>query len=140
MQTPSCRSRVALVVNKLYVRGDDSGMQFVFDEGGGVLTTGIKGYIEVPFDCYIEEQSLGADQAGDLVIDLWLDSYANYPPTVGDTITASAKPTLSSSDKDQDSVLTGWTRQLTKGQWLGVKVDSAATVTLATLSLKVRKT
>jgi len=140
MQTPSCRSRVALVVNKLYVRGDDSGMQFVFDEGGGVLTTGIKGYIEVPFDCYIEEQTLGADQAGDLVIDLWLDSYANYPPTVGDTITASAKPTLSSSDKDQDSVLTGWTRQLTKGQWLGVKVDSAATVTLATLSLKVRKT
>ena len=128
------------MVNKLYVRGDDSGMQFVFDEGGGVLTTGIKGYIEVPFDCYIEEQSLGADQAGDLVIDLWVDSYANYPPTVGDTITASAKPTLSSSDKDQDSVLTGWTRQLTKGQWLGVKIDSVATVTLATLSLKVRKT
>jgi len=128
------------VVNKLHVRGDDSAIEFIIDGGGSAIATGVKGYVEVPFDCYIEEQTLGADQAGDLVLDLWLDSYANFPPLVGDTITASAKPTLSSSDKDQDSTLTGWTRQLTKGQWLGVKVDSAATVEFATLSLKVRKT
>jgi len=128
------------VVNKLYVRGDDSAIEFVLENAGAVISTGVKAYIEIPFDCYIDEQTLGADQAGDLVIDLWVDEYANYPPTVADSITASAKPTLSSSDKDQDSTLTGWTRQLKKGQWLGVKVDSAATVTLATLSLKVRKT
>ena len=128
------------MANKLYTRGDDSAIEVVLDGAGAVIETGVKAYIEVPFDCYIEEQSLGADQAGDIVIDLWIDSYANYPPTVGDTITASAKPTLSSSDQDQDSTLTGWTRQLTKGQWLGVNVDSVATVTLVTLSLKVRKT
>jgi len=128
------------VPNKLYTRGDESGIEFEIDGGGSVITTGIKKYLEVPFDCYIEEQTLGADQDGDLVLDLWLDSYANYPPTVADTITASAKPTLSSSDKHQDSALAGWTRQLTRGQWLGLKVDSVATVLFATLSLKVRKT
>ena len=128
------------MVNKLYVRGDESAIEFVIDGGGSAITTGVKGYIEVPFDCYIEEQSLGADQAGDIVIDIWKDTYANYPPTVGDTITASAKPTISSGTKDQDSTLTGWTKQLTKGQWIGINVDSCTTITFATLSLKVRKT
>ena len=128
------------MVNKLYVRGDESAIEFVIDGAGTEITTGVKAYIEVPFDCYIEEQSLGADQDGDIVVDIWLDDYASYPPTVGDTITASAKPTISSGDSDQDSTLTGWTRQLTKGQWLGINVDSCTTITFATLSLKVRKT
>lgn len=128
------------MVNKLYTRGDESAIEFVIDGGGSAITTGVKAYIEIPFDCYIEQQSLGADQAGNLVLDLWVDEYAKYPPTVADTITASAKPTLSSSQKDQDSTLTGWTRNLVKGEWLGVNVDSAATVTFATLSLRVRKT
>jgi len=128
------------VGNKLYVRGDESAIEFVIDGAGTEITTGVKAYIEVPFDCYIEEQSLGADQDGDIVVDIWLDDYASYPPTVGDTITASAKPTISSGDSDQDSTLTGWTRQLTKGQWLGINVDSCTTITFATLSLKVRKT
>ena len=128
------------MANKLYTRGDDSAIEFVIGDFTTAISTGVKGYVEIPFDCYIVEQSLGADQAGDLVVDLWVDSYANYPPTVGDSICASAKPTLSSSDKDQDSDLTGWTRQLRKGQWLGINVDSATTVTGATMSLKVRKT
>lgn len=128
------------MVNKFYTRGDESAIEFVMDGAGSAILTGVKAYIEVPFDCYIEEQTLGADQAGDIVLDIWLDDYASYPPTVGDTITASAKPTISSGTKDQDSTLTGWTRQLTRGQWLGINVDSCTTITLATLSLKVRKT
>jgi len=128
------------MVNKLYVRGDESAIEFVINEGGGALSVGVKEYVEVPFNCYIEEQTLGADQSGDLVLDLWVDKYASYPPTVGDTITASAKPTISSGTKDKDSTLTGWTRQLTKGHWIGLKVDSCTTITFATLSLKVRKT
>lgn len=126
-------------MGKHYVRGDESAIEVQIDGGGAAITAGVKSYSEIPFDCYIEEQTLGSDQAGDLVLDLWVDEYANYPPTVADTICASAKPTLSSSTKHQDSTLTGWTRDLKKGQWLGVNVDSAATVLFATLSLKVRK-
>jgi hypothetical protein len=56
-------------------------------------------------------------------------SYANYPPTVADTITASAKPTLSSATKAEDSTLTGWSTSVTAGDVIGFKVDSATTVT-----------
>ncbi len=126
-------------MGKHYTRGDESAIEFIMDGGGSALTTGVKGYVEVPFDCYIEGQTLLADQDGNLVVDIWYDEYANYPPTVADTITASAKPTLSSSKKDQDNILTGWTRQLLKGGVLAFNIDSVATVTHAIQSLRVSK-
>lgn len=115
-------------------------IQVQFSEGGTVLSTGVKIYVEVPFNCVIQRATLLADVSGSLVVDVWKDSYANYPPTVADTITASAKPTLSSAIKSQDSTLTGWTKTITAGEILGFKIDSATTVTFATLSLRVIKT
>ena len=70
---------------------------FIIDDGGSVIATGIKGDLEIPFGCTIQAVTLLADQTGSIVIDIWKDSYAAYPPTVADTITASAKPTLSSA-------------------------------------------
>jgi len=84
--------------------------------------------------------TLLADVSGSIVIDIWKDTYANFPPTVADTITASAKPTLASAQKAQDSTLTGWTTTIAAGDILAFNVDSITTVTRVTLSLKVRKT
>ena len=109
------------------------------DGGGSAITTGVKGYIEVPFACTINRATLLADQTGSIVIDVWKDTYANYPPTVADTITASAKPTLSTATKSQDSTLTGWTTSVSAGDILGFNVDSATTVTRVHLILKVAK-
>lgn len=72
---------------------------------------------------------------GSVVFDLWKDTYANFPPTVADTITASAKPTLSSAAKTEDSTLTGWTKTFSAGDTLRVNVDSASTITLCTLGI-----
>lgn len=113
---------------------------FVVDGGGSAITTGVKGDIEIPFAATITAVRLFADQAGDIVLDLWLDSYANFPPTVADTITASAKPTLSAAAKSEDATLTGWTTSVTAGDVLRVNVDSAATVTRVTLSLTLTRT
>jgi len=113
---------------------------FVIDGGGSAITTGIKGDLEIPFACAINRVTLLADPSGSIVVDIWKDTYANYPPTVADTITASAKPTLSSATKAQDSTLTGWTTAIAAGDTLRFNVDSAATVTRVTLSLKVTKT
>lgn len=74
--------------------------------------------------------------SGSIVIDVWKDTYANYPPLVADTITASAKPTLSSVIKNEDSALTGWTTSFTAGDVIGFNVDSVTTVTKVTLSLE----
>jgi hypothetical protein len=74
------------------------------------------------------------------VVDIWKDTYTNYPPTVADTITASAKPTLASATKSQDTTLTGWTTTFAAGDTLRFIVDSATTVTRVTLALRVRRT
>lgn len=117
-----------------------AGFEFVIDGAGAAITTGVKGFWEVPFACTITANRLFADQSGSIVIDIWKDSYANFPPTVADTITASAKPTLSSAQKSQDSTLTGWTVSLAAGDILAINVDSATTVTRVTLSLSVTRT
>lgn len=127
----------------LQVLGDLTGstgvVNFVIDGGGEAITTGIKGDIHFDVACTITAVTLLADQTGSIVIDLWKDTYANFPPTVADTITASAKPTLSSAVKSQDTTLTGWTTSIAAGSVLRINVDSASTLTRVTLSLKITR-
>jgi hypothetical protein len=116
----------------------------LIDGGGSVITTGVKGFIEVPFAGTITAATLlstdAAVTSGSIVIDVWKDTYANYPPTVADTITASAKPTLASATKSRDTTLTGWTKTIAAGDILGFKVDSVTTLTKVWLSLTVQAT
>jgi hypothetical protein len=109
---------------------------FVIDGGGSAITTGQKGHFAVPAGTIVEAVLL-ADVAGSLVVDLWKDSYTNYPPAVGDSICAAAKPTLTGAAKAQDTTLTGWTTAVAEGDIIAVNVDSAATVTRVTLALRI---
>jgi hypothetical protein len=110
-----------------------------FTNAGAVLTTGVKKDFALDYDALLMQVTLLADQSGSIVFDLWKDTYANYPPTVADTITASAKPTLSTALKSKDSTLTGWTKQITAGDTVRVNIDSVATVTRVTMILKVKR-
>jgi hypothetical protein len=114
----------------------------VIDGGGSAITTGVKGFLRVPFACTITGVTLlstdASATAGSIVIDIWKDTYANYPPTVADTITASAKPTLSSANKSENTTLTGWTTSVAAGDVLGFNVDSVATMTRVALMLTVQ--
>lgn len=110
------------------------------DGGGSVITVGVKGYIEVPFACTINQATLLADQSGSIVVDVWKDTYANYPPTDLDSITASAPPTITTATKSQNATLTGWTTSVTAGDTLGFNVDSATTITRVTLTMKCTRT
>ena len=111
----------------------------VIDGGGSAITTGVKGYIKVPFACTIGSAQLLADVSGSIVVDVWKDTLANYPPTVADTICASAKPTLSSQTNSNNTTLTGWTTTINADDVLGFNVDSATTVTRVTLELVVTR-
>jgi len=113
----------------------------VFDGGGSVLSTGTqKLYVKMPYAGTITQVTLLADQVGSVVIDIWKDTYTNFPPTVADTITASAKPTLASAIKSQDSTLTGWTKTFNTGDIFEFNIDSASTVTKVILTLNCNKT
>jgi hypothetical protein len=110
---------------------------FTIDGGGSVPSTGIKGDISVPYAATITGVRMLADQSGSAVIDIWKDTYTNYPPVVGDSITASAKPTISAAIKSEDTTLTGWTTAITAGDTLRFNLDSISTCTRIVLILKV---
>lgn len=112
----------------------------IIDGAGSAISTGVKGYLSLPLaGTWKKWRVLSIDAAataGSIVIDVWKDTYANYPPTVADTITAAAKPTLSAANKNEDTTLTGWTTAFSAGDILGFNVDSAATVTKVALVLE----
>jgi hypothetical protein len=120
---------------------DDGGLSIILGDGVNTISTGVKGFMEVPVSCAIESWRIVGDTSGCVVVDIWKDTYANFPPTVADTISGSAtKPTLTSAQKAENTTLSGWTTTLNKGDWLGINVDSASTLKQVTLSLLVRKT
>ena len=112
---------------------------FIIDGGGAEIALGEKGHLEIPFACAIEQVTLLADKSGSIVIDIWKDTYANFPPTDGDSITAAAPPTITTAQKSQDSTLTGWTKAIAAGDILAFNVDSCTDITRVVLSLRVKK-
>ena len=119
-------------------------LEFVIDGGGATITTGLKGYLEVPYACTITRASLLADQSGSIVVDIFRSTYSAFaPPThpaSADKLTASAPPTISSALKSQDSTLTGWTLTLAAGDILAFNVNSVTTIQRVTVSLLVTRT
>jgi hypothetical protein len=121
------------------VTGQQAGLtgnlNFIVDGGGAEISTGVKGDVQIPFACTITSVTLLADQSGSIAVDIWKDTYGNFPPTDADSITASAVPTITTATKSTDSTLTGWTKTITAGDILRFNVDNVTTITRFTLSL-----
>jgi hypothetical protein len=142
-----CADTIDLVADTVLINGvapasaTDHLIGITIDGAGSAITTGVKGFIMTQISGTITEATLlstdAAATACDIVIDVWKDTYANYPPDNADSITASAPPTLSSANKSQDSTLTGWTTSVTAGDIFGFNVDSNTGCTRATLMLTV---
>ncbi len=115
-------------------------IEFIIDGGCCTITTGIKGDLEIPFAATITRATALADVSGSIVVDIWKDSYANYPPVNGDSITASAPVTITTDTDSQDATLTGWTTAITAGDTLRYNVDSITTIKRVVISLRITKT
>lgn len=137
-------SGLSLSAGSLTATGGAAGQTtgITVDGAGSVITTGVKGFNVVPQGGTITSVTLLSTDASatacSVVFDIWKDTYANYPPVVGDSITASAKPTLSSANKSRDTTLTGWTTSVTAGDILGYSVDSVTGCTRVTLVLVIQ--
>jgi len=119
---------------------EESEVVFVIDGGGATIATGEKGHIPLPFAGEIVSASMETDQTGSIVVDIWKDTRANFPPTDADSITASAPLTISADDNVEDTTLTGWTTAFSEGDILAYNVDSVTTVQRVTITLRVRRT
>lgn len=116
----------------------------IIDGASATITTGLKGYIEVPFACTIVQATLLANASGSIVVDVFKCTFAAFDasathPVSGDKITASAPPTITTATKSQDATLTGWTTAISAGDILAFNVNSVTTIQRVTLSLKVRR-
>lgn len=116
-----------------------SGVNFIIDGGGSAITTGIKGDLLIPFGTRILSARLLADQSGSIKVDIWKDSYENYPPTNADTITGGQEPEISSAVKwssaESAAIMAAWDRDIVFGDTLRINVDSVTTITRVTLAL-----
>jgi hypothetical protein len=90
----------------------------------------------MPVNATIVKHAILADASGSVVLDIWKDTHTNAPPTVADTITAAAKPTLSAAQKTEDATLTGWTKTVNAGDWLVINCDSVTTIAGGTFYLE----
>lgn len=114
---------------------------FIIDGGGQAITAGIKGDFEIPFAGVVTAVRTVADQTGSIVLDLWKDTFAHFPPVVGDSmIPTGTKPTLSNEVTDEVTSFTGWLPTVAAGDWIRVNAEATpATVTRVTLSITIAR-
>jgi len=97
------------------------------DALGAVIATTARRTISIPVGwgtCTITRWRVLLDQSSTTTFDIWRDTYANYPPTNADSITASAKPGTSAATKNESTTLTGWTTTFTGGDVLTVEIEA----------------
>jgi hypothetical protein len=138
------RTKVQFAGFEVPLAGCPSGLKtvmlnFVIDGGGVAITTGVKGDIQIPFGCTIKRVTTLADQAGSIVVDIWKDTYGNFPPTDADSITSATPPTLATAAKGTDATLTDWTVAVTALDILRFNVDSCTTITRCTVAIELEK-
>ena len=108
------------------------------DGGGSVISTGIKSDIRIPYGATITKVTLLANTTGNIVFDVWSTVYANYPPTVSNSITGTtAKPTITAAVKTESSTLTGWVTTITSGDCIRFNVDTCTTITRCAMVMEV---
>lgn len=112
---------------------------WVVDGGDDPIVAGTKGSMPFYIDCQITSVELFADVSGSFVLDIYKDIRNNYPPNSGDSITASAPPTLTNAIRYQDTTLTGWTVDINRGDVLQFLVVSSSTVKQVTCALELTR-
>jgi len=114
---------------------------FVIDGGGSAIGTGIKGWIEAPFNGTIKSARLFADEVtGTISVRIYKSTYANYPFTAGvdDAELISSGLSISSGYKAQFTNLSTWVqRNFSKGDIFIFDVQSCTGFTKCTISLTV---
>jgi hypothetical protein len=133
---PIARSGANYSVTVGSIQGRTGAIQYVIDGGGSTPGTGAKGQVSLPVACTVTGWVITADQSGSAVVDVLRSTYSGFPTTV--SIAGSDKPTLSSAQKNEDLILSGWgSTALNAGDILQFNLNSATTVTRINVTINV---
>jgi hypothetical protein len=113
------------------------------DGGGSTITTGQKGYTQIPYSCTVIGWSAIADQSGSITVDV--DRHASSAPpsapavpnTTTDKISASAPVTLTGAQTaaGANTAISTWTPAISAWDTVGWNVTSASGLTRVTLQV-----
>lgn len=112
-----------------------------FDGGGSAITTGLQCDLPIEYDMEIIQWEVLSDAVpaspGSIEIDIWRDTYANFPPTsLSSIIGTSNFPSIVNGIKGSSSP-TGWNSvYLSSGDTLRFNVNSCSVITRAILLIK----
>lgn len=116
------------------------------DGGGTPPTTGIKGYLTIPFSCTITGWTVIADQSGSASFDVWYIGGSGAPPTAPNVptstnkISASAPIAISSAQSAAggSSAISTWSPSLSQWGTLAFNLSSVTTCTRISVQLQVQ--
>lgn len=104
--------------------------------GGASLTTGVKGYSKIPFDCTITGWEVVSSNTGSINLDIVYGDYSSFPALTN--IVSANNPNLSAQIKNSGDVV-GWTSGLSRDSYLGCKINSVSGVQFANINLMIVK-
>lgn len=123
--------------NTANIIGSNTAIEFIIDGAGSTITTGDKGYLEIPFSATLTRWTILADQVGSANVMIEKAPYAAFPPVAANSIN-NAGFTLSTQNKNQGTLFE--VNTITAGDILAYEVISASAVTRLTVSLRATKT
>jgi hypothetical protein len=101
------------------------------------LSTGKKGFKQIPYNCEILEWYVLAGQTGSIEFDVKSGSFANYPTTT--SIVGGDYPNLTTQLKNSNIGVTAWSG-LTSGDIIDFFINSNTGIKSVGLFLKIRRT
>jgi len=106
---------------------------------GADISTGVKGYLEVPYDCTITRWTVVARQTGSIEFDVTLGAWASYPPS--STIVGTNAPAIvSDTNARNEGPLTLWgDTAISAGDVMGFSVTSCTGIQWAVCELTVQE-
>lgn len=112
----------------------------IVDGLGSTIATGHAGEWRAPFACTLTGWTLLGDQSGSVSIDVWKDTYANFPPTNADSIVNGHEMAISTATKAEDTDISDWSDvTVDAGDVLIFNIDSVTSFTRLSINLTAKR-
>jgi hypothetical protein len=116
-----------------WAAGTAGSINYTIDGGGIAITTGSKGFVQVPSNFIVQEWDIIADlQTTSFIVDVRKSSYANLPTTT--SIVGADFMTLSNQQKNRNMSVS-WTN-VSAGDFVEFYVTDASNASMINISLK----
>ena len=117
-------------------KDNEVGINLIIGNGTSFVAAGIKGFLEIPFNMQPQTARLLGDASGSLTVIIKKMTYSGFPTSAS---VSSTHPYLSSTQKYEDTSLSGWITQWNKGDILEISTNISADIKQATLSITGKK-